>query len=411
MVRRLLKKIRLMEKTDYKQRKAELDLEFLQNCQNQSFIPKFLRFRVANRHLKNSAAYAQCSRLLLNEEIKTKKSTIRNCKNENKRLQNKLRNSLTHFDYVHIYSLFIRGNDVKIRMAAERHQRKFSALLVDTTTSHNPDQVIFNYSSYTLSDEEKKVLSLGLNFSIPPKKLNFPSHLVPFELLFRSVKDAPFKTNRNLDKFKTEMKHMSYQSYDKYNFKNELNITEHEYSLLENLSNKKDIVIQKTDKGNAVVLIDRMDYDNSMLAILSDTSKFVKVPIPPGKSVLNLILSHETKVAEFLRTIRSSNKQEIGLSGGIDEKTYWRLFPQGSQPGRLYGNAKVHKPLVNGVPKFRPILSAIGTSSYKIAKFLIPTLKPLETNEYVTRDSFTFAKEVRQMNSILTMASLDVTSD
>lgn len=132
-------------------------MEFLQNCQNQSFIPKFLRFRVANRHLKNSAAYAQCSRLLLNEEIKTKKSTIRNCKNENKRLQNELRNSLTHFDYVHIYSLFIRGNDVKIRMAAERHQRKFSALLDDTTTSHNPDQVIFNYSSYTLSDEEKKV--------------------------------------------------------------------------------------------------------------------------------------------------------------------------------------------------------------------------------------------------------------
>ena len=405
----VFKKIRALEKVDFKQRKAELDLEFLRNCQNHGFIPKFLRFRVANRHLRNSSAYAQCSQLLLSEEIKSKKSTIRSCKLENDRIQIELRTILTHFDYVHIYSLFIRGNDVKVRMAADRHERKFSALLDDPSSSHDPDKVIFNYSSYILSDEEKKVLSLGLNFSLPPKKLNFPSHLVPFELLFRSVKDAPFKNN-NMDKFKTDLKHLSYTSYDKYNFRNELNITQREYSLLENLSNNKNIVIQKTDKGNAVVLINRTDYDNSMLAILSDTSKFVEVKVPPGKGVLNLILSHEGKLKEFLDSIRATTKQKHGLSGGIDETTYWKLFPQGTQPGRLYGNAKVHKPVVNGVPKFRPILSAIGTSSYKIAKFLVPILKPLETNEYVTKDSFTFAKEVRQMNPILTMASLDVES-
>ena len=98
------------------------------------------------------------------------------------------------------------------------------------------------------------------------------------------------------------------------------------------------------------------------------------------------------------------------MSGGLDERSYWKLFPQGAQPGRLYGNAKVHKPLVDGVPKFRPILSAIGTTSYKIAKFLVPILKQLETNEYVVKDSFEFARVVRQYNPILTMASMDVES-
>ena len=53
------------------------------------------------------------------------------------------------------------------------------------------------------------------------------------------------------------------------------------------------------DKGNAVALINRTDYDRSMLAILSDTSKFVKLHIPPNKSVLNLILSHEMKVKKL----------------------------------------------------------------------------------------------------------------
>ena len=270
--------------------------------------------------------------------------------------------------------------------------------------------MIFNYSSYILSEEEKKVLSLGLNFSLPPRKLNFPSYLVPFELLFRDVKDAAFNSNVSTDKFKTELKHLSYTTYDKYNFKNELNISQHEYSLLVNLSKNKDIVIQKTDKGNAVVLINRTDYDSSMLAILNDTSKFVKLVVPPNKSVLNLILSHEKKVKDFLASIRATTKQQHGLSGGIDEKTYWKLFPQGSQPGRLYGNAKVHKPVINGLPKFRPILSAIGTTSYKIAKFLVPILKPLETNKYVTKDSFAFAEEVRKFNPILTMASMDIES-
>ena len=65
---------------------------------------------------------------------------------------------------------------------------------------------------------------------------------------------------------------------------------------------------------------------------------------------------------------------------------------------------------MNGVPKFGSILSAIGTTSYKIAKFLIPILKPLETNEYVIKDSFAFAEEVRKFNPILTMASMDVES-
>ena len=65
---------------------------------------------------------------------------------------------------------------------------------------------------------------------------------------------------------------------------------------------------------------------------------------------------------------------------------------------------------MNGVPKFRPILSAIGTTSYKLAKFLVPILKPLETNEYVIKDSFAFASEVRKFNPILTMASMDIES-
>ena len=58
----------------------------------------------------------------------------------------------------------------------------------------------------------------------------------------------------------------------------------------------------------------------------------------------------------------------------------------------------------------RPILSAIGTPTYKLAKFLVPILEPLTTNECTVKDSFTFAEELQSFDSKLVMASFDTES-
>ena len=62
------------------------------------------------------------------------------------------------------------------------------------------------------------------------------------------------------------------------------------------------------------------------------------------------------------------------------------------------------------MPKFRPILSAINTPGYNLAKFLIPILEPLTHNEFTIKDSFSFAKDITTYDSSLYMASLDVES-
>ena len=49
-----------------------------------------------------------------------------------------------------------------------------------STSSIEPDKVIFNHSSRTLTEQEKSVLAKGLNFSIPPKTLNYCDFLFPF---------------------------------------------------------------------------------------------------------------------------------------------------------------------------------------------------------------------------------------
>ena len=92
------------------------------------------------------------------------------------------------------------------------------------------------------------------------------------------------------------------------------------------------------------------------------------------------------------------------------EKQYKSIAPTGTKPGILYGLPKIHKALVNNLPKFRPIISMIATPTYKLSKFFVPIIEPITTNEYTVKDSFSFAKEVVDFDSSLFMSSLDVTS-
>ena len=65
---------------------------------------------------------------------------------------------------------------------------------------------------------------------------------------------------------------------------------------------------------------------------------------------------------------------------------YFKLCPSGSRPGILYGLPKVHKPCIDNYPAYRPILSAIGTPSYKLSKVLVPILSSMTSNKYTTKD-------------------------
>ena len=74
-------------------------------------------------------------------------------------------------------------------------------------------------------------------------------------------------------------------------WKDELNITPDELKALKGLSSRKVFIIQKADKGNSVVILNKSDYIKRML---SDTDKFKKLNVKPGKEI-NLLSKHEDK--------------------------------------------------------------------------------------------------------------------
>ena len=155
--------------------------------------------------------------------------------------------------------------------------------------------------------------------------------------------------------------------------------------------------IQKSDKGNSVVIVQRQDYLEKMNDILSDHKKFSKVSLKDDTFAIN----HEKHVDKVLKKFVESKS--------MTEKTRKRLKPVGTRQGIMYVSRKVHKASVGNCPPFRPILPALNTPTYKLAKFLVPILKPLTTNEFTVKDSFHFAEEIVDQQYIF-MGSLDVDS-
>ena len=103
-----------------------------------------------------------------------------------------LRLFLTSVDYVHVCNTFLVSNNKNIFKVKETQDKKLCNLLLrnmgnNCDTCQDPDKVIFNFSSYNLSDHEKIVLCKGLSFAIPPKNIEYSEFLVPFEMLFRDI--------------------------------------------------------------------------------------------------------------------------------------------------------------------------------------------------------------------------------
>ena len=203
------------------------------------------------------------------------------------------------------------------------------------------------------------------------------------------------KEGVNFDYVKTRLKSIAlaaYYGYDSAQFP--LNISK---AALKKLSRNKNLIILRPDKGNGVVIVNRVDYINKVESLLSNASKFKKL----DTESLDLCLRRENKLIRFLRDkLLKQNK--------IPEEIYKELFLSGSTPGVIYGLPKVHK---TNCPA-RPILSAIGTYKYKLAQFFVPILQPYAVNEYVIRDSFSFVSEITSFNTDveLVMASFGVSS-
>ena len=158
------------------------------------------------------------------------------------------------------------------------------------------------------------------------------------------------------------------------------------HKTLSNLSKNSLIKVCKMDKGNGVVIIDKLDYFNKLDKIILDKTRFEEINYNLNtKSTNNCKLApwiiQENKVIYYCRNY---------IKSLVDEKTYYKIYPRGSQPGKLYGVVKTHK---QNYP-MRPVLSAINTPEYNLAKWLEKQIKSCLIDTYSVSSSTEFVNKI-----------------
>ena len=151
------------------------------------------------------------------------------------------------------------------------------------------------------------------------------------------------------------------------------------------------------DKGIGICIMKKESYDAKIRDIIG-LPQFKKW-IPSRKNERNPVLKEEDRVIDKLK--------ELSAKGKITNKLYDKLKPVGSQPPRLYGLAKIHKP---NIP-VRPVLSMPGSMYYKIAVQVADWLSVVDecktnTNTKTIADSL---KDI-QLDEVDEIVSFDVKS-
>ena len=254
-----------------------------------------------------------------------KRPHLRVLQNEFSFLCKELQSILNCIDFAGIYSLFLSGTDSSIKTHEDINEDKFNKLLNERQPRQDPEKVIFNYSKISFSDTEKSLLVKGLKFSIPPKKLDYTVYLVNFELFYRSIYNLDSMSNENLDIVKTKIKDAALTSFLNYNANVPRNLLDEEFEDLQNLSKNTNLMMQKSDIGHSVVILDKGVYTKHIEPLLSDKAKFENVDTK--KAFLKFTVSHEKRINEYLKYLKSSETLSV--------KQHKKIKAVGSRPGIL----------------------------------------------------------------------------
>ena len=103
----------------------------------------------------------RCQIKLLRGEIYSKKFVVRKLDRESKLLYNNVKSNLNLIDFHHVLNISLISNEKELEQIKFRHLSKLKNLIPNftwdlvATSSHDPDKVIFNFSSYELSSSDE----------------------------------------------------------------------------------------------------------------------------------------------------------------------------------------------------------------------------------------------------------------
>ena len=243
---------------------------------------------------------------LLREEICNKKLLVSLLDRDLKLLYENVKSVLSIINFHHVLNISRMCNKKELEQIKLKSLIPNSSWDMVATSSHDPEKVIYDFSSHEPIFREKHLLSKGLRFAIPPRQIDYSGYLKEYELLYRSTTDLSM-TSEDRERFKAKLKGIALPSYKLLNdtCKYENNLSSEYLSSLKSFMRNKNIVIRKAKKGNTVVIIDKEKYIQDVKNIISDSSKFIPLSISP-EDYINYIINAEKKFRKLFNILYSN---------------------------------------------------------------------------------------------------------
>ena len=216
-----------------------------------------------------------------------------------------------------------------------------------TTTMVQSNKWVKNLSETPLTEAQVSLLAHRPSFAIMPLSLPYGKYITAVE-----------QACLNLEPHNTEVLRAEIRVALRHAHNLRRNITREDAQALVELRKDHSRVILTADKGVALVVKDRADYNNKAQKLLEEKGTYKEIKKDPTNKLKNKLLNllKETKA-----------------EGGIKDQLYKKMYPTGAVAPNLYGLPKIHR---RGIP-LRPIVSSRGSISYEVAKELSWILRPL----------------------------------
>ena len=352
-------------------------LRHLKSCLHYRVAPSYIAQRLKASKVKVSATIEIA---FIQDEIENISSGVKYYQSQFRKTWVEVRKTVSFYDLFRVSRYICKINEELAVRERRKHGKKLQYLIQKRYgSSFKFTGNVVNLSDYVFDDNEKFVLEHGLNFAIPPRKVNKEEVLAEFESLFSQLMQHKAAYEDGVESIKAKLSSSAFE-YSEIDPKSlRCSFDKDHFQALASLRKNENLIITKPDKGSGVVVLSKSEYISKVKEVLKDETKFIKLGPVETHDRTHII---EDKFIKYINNLRKNND--------IDELLCSKLRPAGSKRPRLYGLPKIHK---EGNP-IRPILSTIDSPQSPVAHYLKEILQPVlnKYSKYCIKDSFKFAE-------------------
>ncbi|CAB4037176.1 Hypothetical predicted protein [Paramuricea clavata] len=329
----------------------KLHLSYLHQCKDAKSLPSFLQSRPPIDHPKAWKITEKAGWAYLRVLIGNCHNNLRNINVESTELNEKIKKILDENTLGMLKTTISNRCIYEKNKISKRHERKFTKVQgKDKKHEQAQKRWVINNSDRALNCHEITLLRKGMNFAITPKRIPIKNIVASVEQGIKNL-DAD-KKNRVRENVCSVIKNARHPSNS--------NLSRQEEIALKDLRSDKNILVTKADKGNAMVVMNQVDYKNQVETMLQDEIVYKRIT----DKRRNPTSKTDTELQERLLKLKDT--------GFLTDNEYKTLRPFDSYPAAFYGLPKIHKvPLVeqndhftieaDTVVPLRPINSSIGS--------------------------------------------------